>query len=70
MTIMKLITDLNKIKKLSEQNDRENWNFRAFLKGYDASIEEMDSIVYEQLKGELWYSGDARFADDQEDSFY
>ena len=41
---MKLITNLNKIKKLSEQNDRENWNFRAFLKGYDATIEEMDSI--------------------------
>jgi Fe-S-cluster containining protein len=44
---MKLITDLNKIKKLSEQNDRKNWNFRAFLKGYDTSIEEMDSIVHE-----------------------
>ena len=44
---MKLITDLNKIKKLSEQNDRENWNFRAFLKGDDAAIEEIDSIVYE-----------------------
>jgi len=44
---MKLITDLNKIKKLSEQNNRENWNFRAFLKGDDAAIEEIDSIVYE-----------------------
>ena len=44
---MKLTTDLNKIKKLSEQNDRENWNFRAFLKGYDATIEKMDSIVHE-----------------------
>ena len=67
---MKLITDLNKIKKLSEQNDRENWNFRAFLKGYDATIEEIDSIVYEQLKEELWYSGDDRFADDHEDICY
>ena len=44
---MKLTTDLNKIKKISEQNNRENWNFRAFLKGYDATIEEMDSIVHE-----------------------
>jgi hypothetical protein len=26
--------------------------------------------VYEQLKGELWYSGDARFADGQEDIYY
>ncbi len=44
---MKLETDLNKIKKLSEKNDKENWNFRSFLKGYDATIEEMDSIVHE-----------------------
>ena len=44
---MKLETDLNKIKKLSEKNDQENWNFRSFLKGYDATIEGMDSIVHE-----------------------
>ena len=44
---MKLETDLNKIKKLSEKNGEENWNFRSFLKGYDATIEEMDAIVYE-----------------------
>lgn len=44
---MKLESDLNKIKTLSEKNDQENWNFRSFLKGYDATIEEMDSIVYE-----------------------
>ncbi|MGD9411898.1 MAG: YkgJ family cysteine cluster protein [Desulfobacterales bacterium] len=46
-TIMKLEINLNKIKKLSEKNDRENWNFRSFLKGYDATIEEMDAIVHE-----------------------
>ena len=46
-TIIKLETDLNKIKKLSEKNDQENWNFRSFLKGYDATIEEMDAIVHE-----------------------
>ena len=45
--MMKLETDLNKIQKLSKKNDPENWNFRAFLKGYDATIEEMDSIVHE-----------------------
>jgi hypothetical protein len=31
---MKLKINLNKIKKLSEKNDRENLNFRSFLKGY------------------------------------
>jgi hypothetical protein len=147
---MKLEINLNKIKKLSEKNDRENWNFRSFLKGYDATIKEMDAIVhelyqkisseidcticancckevqplldqedikkcceglkvsasqfkkkylksdkeernfvfrlwgvvencsicpivfnvYEQLKGELWHSGDDEFADDQEDISY
>jgi hypothetical protein len=44
---MKLEINLNKIKKLSEKNDRENWIFRSFLKGYDATIEEMDAIVHE-----------------------
>ncbi|MGD9023271.1 MAG: hypothetical protein PVG52_00425, partial [Desulfobacterales bacterium] len=45
--IMKLEIDLNIIKELSEKNDEENWNFRSFLKGYDATIEEMDAIVHE-----------------------
>jgi Fe-S-cluster containining protein len=44
---MKLETDLKIIKKLSEKNDEENWNFRSFLKGYDATIEEIDAIVHE-----------------------
>lgn len=44
---MKLETDLNKIKTLSKKNDQKNWDFRSFLKGYDATIEEIDSIVYE-----------------------
>jgi hypothetical protein len=44
---MKFEINLNKIKKLSEKNDEENWNFRSFLKGCDATIEEIDSIVYE-----------------------
>ena len=44
---MKLETDLDKIKKLSEKNDQENWNFRTFLKGYHTTVEEMDAIVHE-----------------------
>lgn len=44
---MKLITDLKKIRRLSEQNDSENWDFRAFLKVSDMDIEEMDAIVHE-----------------------
>ena len=44
---MKIETDLNKIKTLSEKNDEENWNFNSFSKGYDATIEEIDTIVHE-----------------------
>jgi Fe-S-cluster containining protein len=44
---MKLKTDLNKIKKLSKQRDEANWNFRSFLKGYNATAEEIDIIVHE-----------------------
>ena len=44
---MKIETDLNIIKELSEKNDQENWDFRAFLKGYNATLEEMDAIAHE-----------------------
>ena len=44
---MKLETDLKKIEALSEKNHDANWDFRSFLKGYDASIEEIDAIVHE-----------------------
>ena len=44
---MRLETDLKIIKKLSEKNHDENWDFRLFLKGFDATIEEMDAIVHE-----------------------
>jgi len=44
---LKLETDLKKIEELSEANHEANWNFRSFLKGYDATIEELDSIVHE-----------------------
>jgi len=48
---MKLETDLKKIKTLSEKNEQKNWDFRSFLKGYDATIEEMDVIVHELNQG-------------------
>ena len=42
----KIEIDLNKIRKFSKQNWDENWEFRSFLKSYDVSIEELDSIVH------------------------
>jgi len=44
---MKIETDSNIIKKLSEKKHEENWNFRAFLKGYNADPEEIDKLVHE-----------------------
>ncbi len=44
---MKVETDLDIIKKLSEEKHEENWNFRSFLKGNDAELEEIDKIVHE-----------------------
>lgn len=45
--IMKLETEIKKIEALSEQNQEANWKFRSFLKGYDAPIERIDTIVHE-----------------------
>ncbi len=39
-------TDLNTIKKISEEKWDENWKFRSFLKCYDIPIEALDSIVH------------------------
>jgi hypothetical protein len=39
-------TDLNKIKKLSKEKEKENWRFRTFLKNCDMSSEKIDSVVY------------------------
>ena len=36
-------TDLIKIKKIAQEIEDENWDFRIFLKGYD--IENLDSVV-------------------------
>ena len=53
---MKVETDLKKIKKAAKRKEKENWEFRSFLKGHDIEIEEMDSIVhriYEQVSREI-----------------
>jgi len=41
-------TDINKIKKISKQKDKEkeNWKFRSFLKSCDIADEKIDSIVH------------------------
>ncbi len=53
---MKLQTDLEIIKELAEKRERENLEFRTFLKGSYMEIEEMDEIVhnlYEQVIREI-----------------
>ena len=39
-------TDLRKIKQLGIKRDRENWEFRSFLKFVDTDTEELDAIVH------------------------
>ncbi|HBY57403.1 MAG TPA: hypothetical protein DEG96_06025 [Candidatus Atribacteria bacterium] len=39
-------TDLNRIKKLSEEKEDENWKFRSFLKVCNIPSKKMDSIVH------------------------
>ena len=43
-------TDLKKIKQLGKKKDRENWEFRSFLKFIDLEMEELDSIVHSIYK--------------------
>lgn len=40
-------TDIDKIRKLSNEKEDENWEFRSFLKGYDISEEKIYSIIHE-----------------------
>ena len=42
-------TNLKIIERTSKLKKDENWEFRAFLKGYDIPPEELDSIVHELL---------------------
>jgi len=39
-------TDLNRIKTFAEEKAEENWKFRAFLKGLDMGMEQVDAIVH------------------------
>ena len=43
----RLLFGYRSVKKLSEEKHEENWNFRSFLKGNDAELEEIDKIVHE-----------------------
>jgi Fe-S-cluster containining protein len=40
-------TDINIIRKLSKDKEKENWEFRSYLKGGDIPAKKIDSIVYE-----------------------
>lgn len=40
-------TNLKEIARVAKIKIDENWEFRAFLKGYDIPLEELDSIVHE-----------------------
>lgn len=42
----KIETDLEKIQKLAEQREEENWEFRSFLKGCDYSLKKIDKIAH------------------------
>nr|QNO53912.1 hypothetical protein NNHBGCAA_00012 [Methanosarcinales archaeon ANME-1 ERB6] len=43
-------TNIGKIKEISEEKAEENWAFRAYLKEYDISPEEIDAIVHRLYK--------------------
>jgi Fe-S-cluster containining protein len=43
---VKLETNLARIKKLAEQKDKENWEFRTYLKGCDFRPKKIDAIVH------------------------
>jgi uncharacterized protein len=44
---MKIETDLKIIDNIAKKKNRENWEFRSFLKQIDMEMEEIDSIVHE-----------------------
>ena len=49
-------TDVKKIKKLSEEKEDENWDFRSFLKMGRISSRRVDSIVhrlYEEISSQI-----------------
>jgi Fe-S-cluster containining protein len=53
---MELITDPKEVAKLAEERADANWKFRAFLKGVDLGIDELDAIVhrhYEEVSAQI-----------------
>jgi uncharacterized protein len=46
---MKIITDLNQIKKIAAKKEDENWEYRAYLKGLSMPSEKIDTIVHHIL---------------------
>jgi Fe-S-cluster containining protein len=47
---MKLVTDLDEIKRLSRQKEEENWGFRSFLKSGVISNKKIDLIAQKLYK--------------------
>jgi Fe-S-cluster containining protein len=47
---MKIITDIDRIRQLSKQNEDKNWEFRSFLKMVDLDMDEVDAIVHRLYK--------------------
>ena len=43
---MRLESDPDVVKRLAEEREEENWQFRSFLKGIDLKTEELDAIVH------------------------
>ena len=44
---MNIITDILKIEELANKRERENWEFRAYLKGADFSGHRLDTAVHD-----------------------
>ncbi len=42
---MKIETDIATIEKLAKQRERENWDFRCFLKGSDLFIRKAIAML-------------------------
>jgi Fe-S-cluster containining protein len=43
---MKLVRDINQIKRLMQQKEQEDWGFRTFLKTCGISAKKIDNIVH------------------------
>lgn len=39
--------DLKQISNIAKRKEKENWEYRSFLKSYDIELEKLDAIVHE-----------------------